>query len=198
MAEETKNQPPAAPPPLKGVSDQADEDLLEPGEQVLTVVRRSAMGLAAIYLVAFVAVAAITALVIVLAPDTFQASGENISGALSLIFIFSATLLVLILFSATHVYRQSRLLITDRSLVQVIQKTLFNRTVTRLSMANVEDAKEEQRGLISSIFNYGTLTVETAGARENFIFTMCPGPTKLADQIIEARQAYTRTYGDKE
>ena len=167
--------------------------MLEPGETVVTVVRRSLIGLVAIYLVAIVAVGAIFALLIALSPDTFDTSGDNISPQLSIIMVVAAILLVLILFTATYVYRQSRLLITDRSLVQILQKTLFNRKVSRLSMSNVEDVNEEQRGIISSIFNYGTLTIQTAGTEDNFVFTLCPNPTRLADIIIEARQAYAKS-----
>jgi hypothetical protein len=167
--------------------------MLEPGETIVTVVRRSLVGLVAAYLVAIVAVAAIFFLVITLSPDTFSTSTDNISPALSAIMVVTAILLVLVLFTVTHIYRQSRLLITDRSLVQIMQKTLFNRKVSRLSMSNVEDVNEEQRGIISSIFNYGTLTIQTAGTEDNFVFTLCPNPTRLADKIIEARQAYAKS-----
>ena len=164
--------------------------MLEPGENILTVVHRSVIGLVGIYLVAIVAVAAIFGLLLALSPGTFDTSSPTISGSLSAIIVLGAVLLVLILFTATYVYRQSRLLITDKSLVQIMQKTLFSRKVSRLSMSNVEDVNEEQRGIISSIFNYGTMTVQTAGTEDNFVFTLCPNPTKLADRIIEARQAY--------
>jgi guanylate kinase len=60
-------------------------------------------------------------------------------------------------------------------------------------MSNVEDVSEEQRGILASIFSYGTLTVQTAGEMENFIFTLCPNPAALADRIIEARQAYAQS-----
>jgi hypothetical protein len=171
--------------------------MLEPGEQILTVVHRSVIGLIGIYLVAFLAVAALTTLAAVISPSTFNTSSATISGPLSAIIILSAVLLVLILFTATYIYRQSRLLITDRSLVQIMQRTLFNRKVSRLSMSNVEDVSEEQRGIISSIFNYGTLIVQTAGEMENFIFTLCPNPAALADRIIEARQAYAEKLQDE-
>lgn len=195
MAEDTQNQPPAAPPPLQDVASKSRDDLLEPGEQVITVVKRSVMGLVGIYLVAFLAIAAITTLVVVISPGTFKTSSANISGPLSAVILVAAILLVLILFTATHVYRQSQLMVTDRSLVQVMQKTLFNRKVSRLSMSNVEDVNEEQRGLIASLFNYGTLTVQTAGTEDNFIFTMCPSPAELADKILECRQAYAKAHG---
>jgi hypothetical protein len=189
----TLSPAPPTPPPLSGLSKSAENDMLEPGETIVTVVRRSLVGLVAAYLVAIVAVAAIFFLVITLSPDTFSTSGDNISPALSAIMVVTAILLVLVLFTVTHIYRQSRLLITDRSLVQIMQKTLFNRKVSRLSMSNVEDVNEEQRGIISSIFNYGTLTIQTAGTEDNFVFTLCPNPTRLADKIIEARQAYAKS-----
>ena len=108
------------------------------------------------------------------------------------IIVLGAVLIVLVLFTVTYIYRQSKLLVTDRSLVQIMQKSLFNKKVSRLSMSNVEDVSEEQRGILSSIFNYGTLMVQTAGTMENFIFTLCPNPSGLADRIIEARQDYAR------
>lgn len=184
---------PAAPPPLAGVSRSPDADMLEPGEEVLTVVRRSLVGLVGIYLVAIVAVAAIIGLVIAISPDAFESSDSNFSSSLSAVIFVSVIFLALILFTVTYVYRQSRLLVTNKSLVQIMQKTLFSRKVSRLSMSNVEDVNEEQRGFWSSFFNYGTLTIQTAGTEDNFIFTLCPSPAKLADRIIEARQAYARS-----
>src|SRR4051812_3396202 len=126
---------PAAPPPLQGVSKHHSQDMLEPGECVLKVVRRSVVGLIGIYLVATIAVAAIVTLVVVISPTTFETTGNQDSGSISAIFGLSALLLALILFTVTHIYRQSKLLVTDRSLVQIMQKTLFIRKVSRLSMS---------------------------------------------------------------
>lgn len=189
---------PATPPPLPGaLSKAANQDMLEPGENILTVVRRSVIGLVGIYLVAVVAVAAIFVLVVALAPGAFGSQGYHISAGLSVFIVLAVTLLGLILLTATAVYRQSRLLITDRSLVQILQKTLFNKKVSRLSMSNVEDVTEEQRGVLASIFNYGTLTVQTAGEEDNFVFPLCPNPSSIADRIIEARQSYVKKTQEK-
>lgn len=192
-SEDKAEKPPAGPPPLEGVSKDRETDMLEPGECVLTVVHRSVIGLLGIYLVAFLAIAAILALVLTMSTDSFDTSGSTSSGPVGGIIFLAAVLLGAILFTATYVYHQSRLLITNKSLVQVMQKTLFIRKVSRLSMSNVEDVNEEQRGFLASIFNYGTLTVQTAGTEDNFIFTLCPNPAGLADKIIEARQAYAKS-----
>lgn len=142
------------------------------------------------YLVVIAAITAMFVLIVTISPSAFDTSSTSMSPQLTAIIVLGAVLLVLVLFTVTYIYRQSKLLVTDRSLVQIMQKSLFNRKVSRLSMSNVEDVSEEQRGIIASIFNYGTLMVQTAGTLENFIFTLCPNPSGLADRIIEARQAY--------
>ena len=193
MAENGNTKPPAAPPPLTGISKSPHEDMLEPGESIVTIVHKHFIGLLGIYLVAVAAVGAIFVLVISLSPGTFNTNSATISPLLSAIIILGAVLLVLILFTATYIYRQNRLLITDRSLVQVTQKSLFINKASRLSFSNVEDVSAEQRGILASIFGYGTLMIQTAGERENFDFTFCPSPNELADRIIEERQKYAET-----
>lgn len=192
MAEQSQqpDMPPATPPPLMGISKDFHEDMLEPGETVLRVVQRSFIGLLKIYLVIIAAVAAIFTSLILLAPGAFDISSVSISAQLSAIMILGAFLLVLILFTVTYIYRQSRLIITNRSLVQVVQNTLFMRKVSRLNFSNVEDVSSEQRGILANLLDYGTMTVQTAGERDNFIFGYCPHPNLLADRIIEARQHY--------
>lgn len=194
MAEiNTSKNPEVTPPPITDLSKHnVHEDMLEEGECVLKIVHRSFIGLIGIYLVGIIAVVAMFVLLVTISPGTFETQSSNISPQLGAIMVLGAVLLVLILFTSTYIYRQSMLLITDRSLVQVVQKSLFIKKVSRLSMSNVEDVSEEQRGILASIFNFGTLMVQTAGAAENFIFTLCPTPSHYADMIIEARQAYAK------
>jgi hypothetical protein len=126
------------------------------------------------------------------APDIFTDLSTQTNRAIVGGTIFALAMLIFVLFVATYVYRQSRLLITDRSLVQVMQRSLFIRKVSRLSISNVEDVSAEQRGILPTILNYGTLIIQTAGELDNFIFPTCPDPNKYAHIIIEARQAYAQ------
>jgi len=97
-----------------------------------------------------------------------------------------------LLLISTKVYRGCRLLITDRNLVMITQRSLFNRKISRLSMSNVEDVNVEQRGVLPSILNYGILTIQTAGEIDNFIFKFCPQPNDYAQKILEARERYVK------
>lgn len=187
--------PPEIMPPINmsasGMS--RDEDLLEPGEQLVIVVKKHPIGIIGIYLEALIGLLAVFGLLLALVPSFFTGLSASAYRIAVAIIIFGLTILIIYLFTATYVYRQSRMLVTDRSLVQVLQKGLFIRKVSRLSMSNVEDVSAEERGILSSIFDYGTLVVQTAGTLDNFIFPYCPKPTKFADQIIEARQRYARS-----
>lgn len=175
----------ALPSGLKG-----SEDLLEPGEQVVVIVRKHPIGIVGIYIEAIIGLAAVFGLLLAVAPDFLTGLSSQAYRILVGIIVFGLAILIFFLFIATYVYRQSRLMVTDRSLVQILQKSLFIRKISRLSMSNVEDVTAEERGILSTIFNYGTIVVQTAGTMDNFIFPYCPDPAKYADQIIEARQRY--------
>lgn len=169
-----------------------NEDLLEPGEKLVVVVKRHPIGIVGIYTEALIGLLVVFGLLVAVASNLFAGLSDQAYKIVVVVNVLGLAVLVLYLFIATYVYRQSRLLVTDRSLVQIIQKSLFIRTVSRLSMSNVEDVSAEERGILSTVFDYGTIVIQTAGTMDNFIFPYCPTPTKYADQIIEARQRYAR------
>lgn len=184
---------PTKQPSSQVLTAEKDDDMLETGEHVLTEVRRHPIGVAAIYLEAVLAIIAIVAVGVF----SGQALKNNLSEDANKLVLVAAFILIgfvaMVFFVAVYVYRQSRMLVTDRSLVQVLQRGLFNRKVSRLSMSNVEDVSADQAGLLPTMFNYGTLTVQTAGEQDNFIFPWCPKPNLYAERILEARQAYVQS-----
>ena len=167
---------------------------MEPGEKLLAVVHRHPIGIFFVYLEALAGVIAIIALFVTVAPETFQDLTRQGNRWLVAGIIFGLAALIFFLFVATYVYRLNRILITDRSLVEISQRSLFLRRISRLNFENVEDVTAAQLGILSTIFNYGTLTVQTAGTLENFIFKYCPNPNKYADIIVEARRAYLQNF----
>lgn len=165
---------------------EVDPELLVSGEHVVVIVRKHIIGLIFIYLETLLAVAAIAALLAYVPELTNSLSNS----ALTALIFLGIVIMSLFLFVATYVYRQSRLLVTDKNLIQIDQSSLFIRTVSRLSMSNVEDVTADTRGILPTILNYGTLNIQTAGERPNFHFKFCPNPNSYADQVLEARQAY--------
>lgn len=165
---------------------------------MIFVVRRHIIGLIIIYLEALAGVVALLAFAYLVFSSFFDSLSPSSYRLVLASIVLALAFLVFVLFVATYIYRQSRLIVTDKNLIQVTQRGLFSRKVSRLSMANVEDASAEQRGILATILNYGILTVQTAGERENFVFSYCPNPDKYASEIIEAHQAYVDSLQEDE
>ncbi len=106
----------------------------------------------------------------------------------SMFALVSIVLTILVVIVATYIYRQNRITITDRNITQVLQYGLFSRKVSQLNINNVEDVTAVQKGVLATIFNYGTLKVETAGEQMNFHFTYCPNVGYYAKIILDARE----------
>jgi hypothetical protein len=168
-----------------------EKSMLEQGETIVTVIRRHPIGLIAIYLQAGAAIIAITLLAIVLAPELLSELSTPAIGFLTGMSILIMILVFAVLALATSIYQQSKLVVTDRGIIQTLQSGMFNKKVSRLSMSDVEDVTSEQKGFLSTIFNYGILHIETSGELKNFAFKYCPHPDTYATQIIEARHQYS-------
>lgn len=105
------------------------------------------------------------------------------------IFTIASVLVAFIVLTiSTIIYKENRIIITDRNVTQVLQFGLFSRKVSQLNINNVEDVTAIKRGVLQTFFNYGTLNIETAGEQVNFHFSYCPNPDYFAKIILDARE----------
>ncbi len=160
-------------------------------ERLLANVRRHIFGLVVIYVEVFIGLIAAVGLTVFLLPGL---TGDGLAGDTG-VYVGVGTFLVvilglLILVVATQVYWQNRLIISDKNITQVLQRGLFSRQVSELSMANVEDVTADQHGIFAHLFGYGTLRVETAGEQNNFRFIYCPNPNYYGKILLDARQKF--------
>lgn len=163
-------------------------------EHVLCVVKQHPFGIIYIYALSLFGITAALILTAVLLPTFFGSSARvySLFALLALVVIFFS---VLLMAAATLVYRQSRLTVTDKNVIQIIQKGLFARKVSQISLANVEDVSSEQRGILANIFNFGGLKIETAGEQANFSFPFCTNPHRVAHIIIGAKDDFLQRTG---
>lgn len=114
--------------------------------------------------------------------NTYAAIAGGAGLALIIVLVF------LLIYS--YIYRESRLVVTSSNLSQTMQLGLFNRKISKLSMASVEDVSAVQKGFFATVLNFGTLIVETAGEQQNFSFSYCPNPNHYAKEILAAREQF--------
>lgn len=161
---------------------------IDADEVKLTEIRKHIFGIVIIYIQAFVAVVIGILLAFFLLPSVLgESTGNTIANAFMVVTLLIAGLFLL---GATIIYFQSRMIVTDRNITQVLQLGLFNRKVSQLTMENVEDVTALQSGFFATIFGFGILKIETAGEQVNFHFEFCPRPGHYAKIILDAREKY--------
>ena len=164
-------------------------DNIDPDEHILTIAYQHPFGIIIIYLSAFVCFIGALAIMSALLPSVFSSSST--AYGLMTIFALVATVIVGIILSvATYVYKQSRLTVTDRNVIQVLQQGVMNRKISQISLANVEDVTSHQKGFLANMFNFGTLKIETAGEQVNFVFNFCPESNRVAKIILDAKDDF--------
>ena len=166
-----------------------DMESVDSDEVLLGTIYKHPFGIVIVYIQAAVGLILAMGLAFFLLPTivTNRSNAFSIATAFALIATIFAALIIII---ATIIYRQNHLIITDKNITQVLQGSLFQRKVSQLTMANVEDVTSEQNGIFASIFDFGVLKIETAGEQANFHFTFCPKPSYYAKIILEAREKY--------
>jgi membrane protein YdbS with pleckstrin-like domain len=121
--------------------------------------------------------------------SSFPASMTGVGlGVFDIIMVVFA----LALFYAGYwVYCRNFLVLTNQHLVRVEQKGLFSHAVSQLALARVQDVAGAVPGFMATVLGYGNLTVETAGAEDNFVFTNIYAPADVASVCLKAHEAYT-------
>jgi len=101
---------------------------------------------------------------------------------------------VVVLFFAYTVYRQNRIILTNMHFIQITQTGLFGRTLSKLSLDELQDVRGTRKGVLGTILNYGEILIETAGNEENFFFRPAPDPLNIAEKINDTHEYYEREY----
>jgi len=166
--------------------------VLQPGERIIAEIKRHPFGILSMYFAGAVAIGVLFILA-AFAPTLFSQNGfdgGNIGGMFVIAALIISVGIGLILAIATTVYWQNRWVITDDSITQITQDSLFGRRTSQLSMENLEDVTVDQHGIIQTMFNFGTLKAETAGEHSKFFFLYCPDPNKYARLILEVHENF--------
>lgn len=103
---------------------------------------------------------------------------------------------VIITAVVAFLYKNSIVLITSEKVVQQLYISLFNRKISQLSIADVQDVTVKQQGIFAHIFDYGTLTIETAGEQSNYTFTFTPEPYQTAKDLVGSHEADVAKHGN--
>lgn len=161
-------------------------------------VRRHPIGLFFIYIQTVLALGLSMLLIFAFLTDFLEVFNMNNNAALAAAYLIALVVLLLgaiFIILATRIYTASQLIITTDNVTQIMQVGLFHRKVSEISMENVEDVTAHQKGILSTVFNYGRVHIETAGEQNNYDFIYCPNPNAYAKAIQDARLEFLKAHG---
>lgn len=74
-------------------------------------------------------------------------------------------------------------LVTTKRLIDIDLSGILFRQISEARIKNIEEVTYQQVGFVRSLFNYGDVFVQTAGAEVNIEYDRVPKPAKVADII---------------
>lgn len=165
---------------------------LSPGEFIISAVRRHPIGLVVPVGVTALLVAVFVS-VLINYPLITEAMGLLETPEFGPVLLIGFLMIVLFLiggYIAVWVYLNNRFFLTNESVIQELQLSLFARKEQTVSLANIEDASFDQHGIIQMLFNYGSIRLSTEGDETTYRFTYVSNPKKQIELLNNAVEAF--------
>lgn len=165
---------------------------LSEGEYVISAVRRHPIGLVPIFAITGVLVLACLGAI----PFYSEFLADNTTGAgapvavVTLLALLLSSLIIIGGYLAVYIYMNNRFFLTNESVIQEIQISLFSKHEQTVSLANIEDASFKQSNIFETIFNYGTIRLSTEGDETTYRFNYVANPKKEIATLNNAVEAF--------
>lgn len=174
----------------------------DPDEELVGEIRKHPFGLFVIFFTGgLVALALMIALMVLPLLINEDPTGAGLDvGSIRSVLVGLGFLLTLLAIAMTaiagYLYQSNIVIITSEKITQLLYKTIFDRKISQLSIGDVQDVTINQVGIFARIFNYGTLTIETAGEQANYTFTYTPNPYETGKLIVGSHEENLKRYGN--
>jgi hypothetical protein len=167
---------------------------LSDGEYVISAVRRHPIGLLRIWLIIGILMVCFAAIATMFFTGAnAESTLFNVENLPTLIWGSLGVLYILLLLgglASTYVYESNRFFLTNESVVQEIQASLFDKHEQTVSLSNIEDASYKQTSFIQTMFNYGTIRLSTEGDETTYTFDHVANPKKHIATLNNAVEAF--------
>jgi uncharacterized membrane protein YdbT with pleckstrin-like domain len=164
---------------------------LSDGEYVISAVKRHPIGLFSIFgFVGLLLVGLISVIPLYAAMQDSSGSGTPSIAVVSIIVLLLAALVVIGGYIAVYIYTNNRFFLTNESVIQEIQTSLFSKHEQTVSLGSVEDASYYQHGILQYIFNYGRIRLSTMGEETTYRFNYVANPKREIATLNDAVEAF--------
>ena len=91
---------------------------------------------------------------------------------------------------AVWVYMNNRFFLTNESVIQEIQLSVFVHKEQTVSLMNIEDASYSQKGPLQTLLNYGSIRPSTEGEETTYRFDYVANPKVQIAILNNAVEAF--------
>ena len=125
-------------------------------------------------------------------PDIAKVIGmpQSLHSQVIFICLMVISLFGLGLYIAIWVYMQNRFFLTNESVIQEIQLSLFSKREQTVSLMNIEDSSYSQKGILQTLFNYGSIRLSTEGDETTYRFSYVANPKEQVATLNNAVEAF--------
>lgn len=91
---------------------------------------------------------------------------------------------------AVWVYLRNTFYMTNESVIQEIQMSLFSKREQTVSLGSIEDASFRQNGILQTLLNYGTIRLSTEGEETTYRFHYVANPKAQIATLNNAIESF--------
>ena len=136
-------------------------------------------------------------LILALAPWFFFVRLYDLGSAGMAVFVLLQTAGWLLIIKTLYIWRRNLLVVTTLRIIDVNQKSIFNRTISEVGYDMMQNVTYEVDGVLATILNYGNLIFETIGSDTAYVFKRVKSPVRIQNIVIEAKAESMRFGPDK-
>lgn len=165
---------------------------LSEGEYVVKAVRRHPIGLFVPLFAGVLLIAAALSVLVNYEQIAASVTFINLGGFDSIILpvIAFVTAVAFGMFVSYYVYVKNTFFLTNESVIQEIQHSIFSHHEQTVSLANIEDASYTKKGILQQIFDYGDIRLSTEGEETTYRFSYVARPKDHIAQLNNAVEAF--------
>lgn len=76
-------------------------------------------------------------------------------------------------------------IVTNERIVDIDFINLLHKDIAETQLERVQDISYQTRGMLATVFNFGDVTIQTAGEKPNFVFERVPKPNEVVDIVSD-------------
>ena len=165
---------------------------LSEGEFVILDIKRHPIGLFIPMGVTIVLVILLVAALVAYPMMSFDPTTDTVPGLIEVTTIIFCLIVMIGIggYIAVWVYLRNTFYMTNESVIQEIQHSLFSKREQTVSLGSIEDASFRQNGILQTLLNYGTIRLSTEGEETTYRFHYVANPKAQIAKLNNAIESF--------